>query len=528
MSDNTESEPTPTQPDVTSSQQMLDLLPIQSQDMTSSEPNDSQSQDNKSLASSEDKTSRDPIPSEDIMNRSLTSSEPNLSHSEDNNKSLTKSAEKSAKKKRKLTPQEKKRALEERNRVIAEREAEKERKTREIQEKKDLLERQRLERQKLKDAEKEKREKERVEKEMERQRMKDEKQKEKEDRLREREEKQKEKDLEKQKKLEEISEKKRKLEEEKSRRLSEKQKASEEQLKKEERQRQLLSNFFKNSANQSSNRKSVLTSDETITNSLFLPFQLGANQTIAPAVPEFAKNRFNREVLDTLSQTQDSDQLYLDSIKSIDYHIFRCNGRQKSEPEIIIESTPEGDDNENQPKRYRIKHLQFHTNVRPPYRGTFRKRSHTIKATQPFNRDTDVFDYEVDSDEEWEEGGPGESLDGSDSDGSVKDDYEIDNEIFVPHGYLSEDENEQNEDQLNSSLNQDVDMTDMSDDKIDPKDTKCLPLLKEQVLMAERNRCFSRTMNPVIIGCVWESNANNNQKSVDFLQSFRRISIQIK
>ncbi|CAG2122135.1 unnamed protein product, partial [Medioppia subpectinata] len=267
----------------------------------------------------------------------------------------------------------------------------------------EFLEKQRQERQRLKDLEKEKKEKEKTEKELERLRLKEEKQKEKEDKQREREEIQKEKDLEKQKKLEyeihiEISEKKRKLEEEKTRRLSEKQKASEEELRKQEKQRQLLSNFFsKQASTQSSNRKSIVTDVETNVSPLFLPFELGVNQTIAPVVSQFAKKRFNRQQLDRLVEIQESNELYLHLIKRNDYKVFRCNKRERSEPEIIIESTSDGDE-DNQSKKYRIKHLQFHTNVRPPYRGTFRKRSSQINGIKPFNKDTDLFDYDVESD----------------------------------------------------------------------------------------------------------------------------------
>lgn len=46
-------------------------------------------------------------------------------------------------------------------------------------------------------------------------------------------------------------------------------------------------------------------------------------------------------------------------------------------------------------------------------------------------------DYEVDSDSEWEEEEPGESLHGSDDEkekDESEDDYEVDNDFFVPHG----------------------------------------------------------------------------------------------
>lgn len=56
-----------------------------------------------------------------------------------------------------------------------------------------------------------------------------------------------------------------------------------------------------------------------------------------------------------------------------------------------------------------------------------------------------IFDYEVDSDDEWEEEEPGESLHGSDDEKEPEDDYEVDNDFFVPHGYLSDDENPEDE-----------------------------------------------------------------------------------
>jgi len=58
----------------------------------------------------------------------------------------------------------------------------------------------------------------------------------------------------------------------------------------------------------------------------------------------------------------------------------------------------------------RAKLLQFHENYRPAYYGTWRKSSTIISARRPWQRDTSLFDYEVDSDEEWEEEEPGESL----------------------------------------------------------------------------------------------------------------------
>lgn len=51
-----------------------------------------------------------------------------------------------------------------------------------------------------------------------------------------------------------------------------------------------------------------------------------------------------------------------------------------------------------------------------------------------------MFDYEIDSDDEWEEEDPGESIHGTDNEEEPEDDYDIDNDVFVPHGYLSDEE----------------------------------------------------------------------------------------
>ncbi|MEQ2206737.1 hypothetical protein XENOCAPTIV_002269 [Xenoophorus captivus] len=62
-------------------------------------------------------------------------------------------------------------------------------------------------------------------------------------------------------------------------------------------------------------------------------------------------------------------------------------------------------------KRYgAMKLLQFHENYRPAYWGTWRKKSSHISPRCPLRQDKDLLDYEVDSDEEWEEEEPGESL----------------------------------------------------------------------------------------------------------------------
>ncbi|XP_073099725.1 chromatin assembly factor 1 subunit FSM isoform X6 [Elaeis guineensis] len=92
--------------------------------------------------------------------------------------------------------------------------------------------------------------------------------------------------------------------------------------------------------------------------------------------------------------------------------------------------------------------LQFDKSPRPAYYGTCHRKS-VVGPRQPFKKDPDL-EYDINSDEEWEEEDPGESLSDCDGDneeelleeGSLNREDEDENEdsFFVPDGYLSEDE----------------------------------------------------------------------------------------
>ncbi|XP_047332081.1 chromatin assembly factor 1 subunit FAS1-like [Impatiens glandulifera] len=93
--------------------------------------------------------------------------------------------------------------------------------------------------------------------------------------------------------------------------------------------------------------------------------------------------------------------------------------------------------------------LQFDKSNRPAFYGIWTKKSQDIGPCRPFKKDPDM-DYEIDSEEEWEEEEPGENLSDSDKDdedeiieeGSSKADCEDNSEdgFLVPDGYLSENE----------------------------------------------------------------------------------------
>ena len=65
-------------------------------------------------------------------------------------------------------------------------------------------------------------------------------------------------------------------------------------------------------------------------------------------------------------------------------------------------------------ERHRVKFLQFHTDIRPAYFGTWRKVSRYVRARRPLGLDKERFDYDEDSADEWEEEEPGESVDSGD------------------------------------------------------------------------------------------------------------------
>lgn len=93
--------------------------------------------------------------------------------------------------------------------------------------------------------------------------------------------------------------------------------------------------------------------------------------------------------------------------------------------------------------------LQFDKSYRPAFYGVWPKKSQVINAHHPFAKDPEL-DYEIDSDEEWEEEEPGESLSDFDKDGEDEsmdegcskgeDDEESEDGFMVPDGYLSENE----------------------------------------------------------------------------------------
>ncbi|GMF51613.1 unnamed protein product [Phytophthora fragariaefolia] len=80
------------------------------------------------------------------------------------------------------------------------------------------------------------------------------------------------------------------------------------------------------------------------------------------------------------------------------------------------------------PKLGAMKLLQFYENVRPAYYGTYSSRSRVFRGGRRPLAQYTKFDYSVDSDDEWEEEEPGESLSDADDDGDESDEDNLDYE----------------------------------------------------------------------------------------------------
>lgn len=250
----------------------------------------------------------------------------------------------------------------------------------------------------------------------------------------------------------------------------------------------------------------------------FMPFEIKADMKIAPVCRRILEEQ-EKLLLDEKTNKGNTEisNLYLNEIKDkkiVPRKSFKTWPLEAKDDIILLDEENEGSSNiVNQDivvEKQRPKLLQFSENLRPPYWGTWRKRSKNINPRRPFSKDMEYFNYEIDSDEEWEEEEPGESLHGSDDEKDEENpednEYDVDNDFMVPHGYLSDEELRADEE----------DKEDMS-----PETQKVrLKLLGEQ-FESERNAKTSK-LKPKIIGVIWRGADNNfppnvPAKIVDFL-----------
>ncbi|XP_027440166.2 chromatin assembly factor 1 subunit A isoform X2 [Zalophus californianus] len=334
---------------------------------------------------------------------------------------------------------------------------------------------------KKKEEEKELKEKERREK-----REKDEKEKAEKQRLKE------ERRKERQEALEAKLEEKRKKEEEKRLREEEK------RIKAEKAE---ITRFFQ--------KPKTPQAPKTLAGSCgkFAPFEIKEHMVLAPRF----RTAFDQDLcdqLDQLLQQQSGEFSFLKDLKGrqpLRSGPTMVSNRNTSiyNSDVVIVESGKVDGVPERKKFGRMKLLQFSENHRPAYWGTWNKKTTVIHPRDPWAQDRKLLDYEVDSDEEWEEEEPGESLSHSEGvdDDEVGEDEDEDDGFFVPHGYLSEDEG-------------------VTEECADPENHKVRQKLKAKEwdeFLAKGKRF--RVLQPVKIGCIWAADKDGGA-DLKVLQQF--------
>ncbi|XP_028259521.1 chromatin assembly factor 1 subunit A-like [Parambassis ranga] len=224
----------------------------------------------------------------------------------------------------------------------------------------------------------------------------------------------------------------------------------------------------------------------------FAPFEIKENMSLAP----LCRVQCEDSVLEELDRCLLNPAENLSGLKDWIGQKPRRSGPTKprqtdSLGDCIAVEGPKPDGVPDRKRYGPMKLLQFHENYRPAYWGTWSKKSSHISARCPLSQDKDVLDYEVDSDEEWEEEEPGESLshsEGEDEEEGGEDDDDDDDGFFVPHGYLSDDEGALEEEEGG----------DLEKQKLRQK----LKAREWDELMSTKKRI--KVLEPVVKGCIFE------------------------
>ncbi|CAH1796254.1 unnamed protein product [Owenia fusiformis] len=389
--------------------------------------------------------------------------------------------------------------------LAVDRQKKKEEREKEKQEKLKKREEEKAEKEKLRLEEKERKEKEKADakakRDQEIQEKKELKEKERLEKLAEKEEEKKKK----QAIIDAKNEEKRKKEDEKKQ-LEEKKKRDEEEKKKKDEQtkKAFFGAFFKAAPK-------IVTAPKVESQGPFMPFQVKKHMKMA------AKPRpklENTEEMDSMMSSQDSKQLYLDLLKSKGHTALKGIKTwpwPEDQKDEVVEVGAKG------VKRYiHVKFLKFRGNednhFRPAYYGTWKKTSKHVTGRNPLGLDKNVFDYEYDSDDDWEEEEPGESLSDSEKEDDdakeekMEQDDEEDDGFFVPHGYLSDDEGGESADEDSS-----------------PGKMKARQLLKAKAFDNDMKKKCDK-MKSLCMGCVY-LDQNIQQTILDTLQQFEACSL---
>ncbi|ORX46927.1 hypothetical protein BCR36DRAFT_585035 [Piromyces finnis] len=216
----------------------------------------------------------------------------------------------------------------------------------------------------------------------------------------------------------------------------------------------------------------------------FKSFYIKSNTKIAPLnYFNDIKAEYNFDKEDKMSCDEDvSLDHYLSIIK--ERKIKNIIKKRKEEKQKLIDSDIVDLTDGNALPQYKMKLLQFFENHRPAYYGTWRKETKVISGRHPFKKDTELLDYEFDSEIEWVADEEGEECLSDEEDEEedmidAQDEQGEDDDWLVPHGYLSDDE----------GVEEDIEKINKMDKKNEPKPMKIVPLI------------------PVIIGPIYAENS---------------------
>ncbi|XP_037079162.1 chromatin assembly factor 1 subunit A-like [Pollicipes pollicipes] len=364
------------------------------------------------------------------------------------------------------------------------------------QERQEEKQRKEEERERIKKEKQEQKEKERKEKEEKKEKERQDKEKEKQEKQKQKETERLQKEAEKQKREDEkkrLKEEERKQkEEEKNRKEEEKRKAEEEEQRKLEKAKSMFSSFFVKKPKEPGAEQEGVDEEE---NKAFQQFRVKEDMVLAPGghARDYLDGlgtgvtRSSARVTTTLSLEEDRE---LDSFGPHRALLSLFDHKEDEEDreldglgtDIVLSSAAAS-------HRLRFKLLMFHENRRPAYWGTWSKRSGHVRGRRPLGRDQNL-NYDEDSDDDWEEEDPnGESLSGSEKEVESEDEYEVDNEFFVPHGYLSDEEVKDEE-------------------EIMSPETQKMKLKEKGEEFEKQMKKKTTALKPRLIGCVWQDDTN--------------------
>ncbi|XP_042012775.1 chromatin assembly factor 1 subunit FAS1-like isoform X2 [Salvia splendens] len=170
-------------------------------------------------------------------------------------------------------------------------------------------------------------------------------------------------------------------------------------------------------------------------------------------------------------------------------------------------------------KRIPVKLLQFDKSNRPAFYGVWPSKSQVVDPRHPFVKDSDI-DYDIDSDEDWAEDEPGESLSDCDKDDEdecmeefIKDDEDngIEDGFFVPDGYLSEDEGVKSDD--SHDLDSEVQNRPISEHQ-SQNDELCILLPQQKYLNNLTERTLKKNQPLIILNLTHKKTNIMHEKTI--------------